>query len=93
MWQLVDGMTIASIHIACEEGVDFTQLVGEVRKVFHKHGVHSTTIQPEFVPRNFQESPFCEQNCVRECDEDWCCKKSADKNKIVMDQFSIETDV
>lgn len=52
VWQLVDGMTIASVHVLCEEGSDFSHLVKDVKKVFHDKGIHSSSIQPEFVPRN-----------------------------------------
>jgi len=93
VWQLVDGMIIASIHVAVEEGADFTNLVSEVKRIFHEVGIHSSAIQPEFVPRNFQEKAFCEQNCVRECDEDWCCKKTADLRKEAEQEFDISTEV
>jgi len=93
IWQLVDGMVIASVHIAVEEGVDFTHLVTEVKKIFHDFGIHSSSIQPEFVPRNFSNTTFCNQNCVRECEEDWCCKKTADKTKSFADEFSIKTEL
>eukprot|EP01118_Nematostelium_gracile_P007411 TRINITY_DN2413_c0_g1_i2.p1 TRINITY_DN2413_c0_g1~~TRINITY_DN2413_c0_g1_i2.p1 ORF type:complete len:438 (-),score=112.13 TRINITY_DN2413_c0_g1_i2:150-1463(-) len=81
IWQLVDGMIIASVHVSVEEGADFTNMVTKIRKIFHHFGIHSSSIQPEFVPRNFDNASFCEQNCVKECDEDWCCKKAADKKK------------
>jgi len=93
IWQLVDGMTIASVHIAIEEGVDFNTIVNQVKKTFHKFGVHSTSIQPEFVPRNFQTGAFCVQNCVKECDEDWCCKKSVENLKALEDQYSIRAEM
>jgi len=93
IWQLVDGMVIASVHVAVEEGVDFTHLVTEVKKIFHEFGIHSSSIQPEFVPRNFSNTTFCNQNCVRECEEDWCCKKTADKTKAFVNEFSIKTEL
>jgi zinc transporter 1 len=93
VWQLVDGMIIASVHVSVEEGADFTTLVNEVKRIFHEFGIHSSSIQPEFVPRNFQDTAYCEQNCVRECDEDWCCKKTATKQRQLMEQFSISMEV
>jgi len=93
IWQLVDGMTIASVHIAIEEGVDFNTIVTQVKKIFHKAGVHSSSIQPEFVPRNVKAGAFCGQNCVKECHEDWCCKKSVDNLKELEDQYSIRTEL
>jgi len=89
VWQLVDGMTIASVHVAIEEGVDFTNLVTEVKKIFHNFGIHSSSIQPEFVPRNHSSLQYCNQNCVTECDEDWCCKKKREQ----IEEFSIQTEI
>lgn len=72
-------MSIGTIHITCqrsENPQDYEDMLAEVKRVFHKYGVHSTTVQPEFalgavVPEE------CQQNCVEECEEDWCCKEDA----------------
>jgi len=93
VWQLVDGMIIASVHVAVEEGADFTHVVNEVKRIFHESGIHSSAIQPEFVARNFQDAQYCEQNCVKECDEDWCCKKTADRQKEEEASFSLSVEV
>jgi len=82
VWQLVDGMFISSVHVAVEEGADFINLVSEIKKIFHEAGVHSTSIQPEFLPRNAPTTIFCLQNCVKDCDEDWCCKKTAEISEM-----------
>jgi len=82
VWQLVDGMIIASVHVEVEQGSDFTEIVNHIRKTFHKHGIHSSSIQPEFVSKQELKTggkDYCEQNCISECDEDWCCKKRASK--------------
>jgi len=96
VWQLVDGMSVASVHIAVVEGVDFNNLVSEVKKIFHEYGIHSSSIQPEFqqtsISRNLKSS-FCVQNCVKECEEEWCCKKTADNIKTRNDEFSIHTEL
>ena len=44
-------MVITSVHIGVEEGSEFTQIVNEVRRILHEYGIHSSSIQPEFVPR------------------------------------------
>ncbi|EFA79532.1 putative zinc transporter [Heterostelium album PN500] len=79
VWQLVDGMVVASVHVGVEEGLDFSLVVGAIKKIFHHQGIHSTSIQPEFIHRNLQDDGFCIQNCVKDCDEDWCCKKSKER--------------
>ncbi|KAL6076617.1 Zinc transporter 1 [Balamuthia mandrillaris] len=73
VWQLVDGMFIGSVHLHMEEGIPFTPTMNRIKEIFHDYGIHSTTIQPEFVPKNHPIKQFCETNCVRECTEDWCC--------------------
>ena len=45
-------MVIASSHVAVEEGVTFNEIATDIKGIFHKHGIHSTTIQPEFVPKD-----------------------------------------
>lgn len=53
-WQLVDGMVIGSVHIVLEEGVDIKRMIDEVQQIFHKSGIHSSVIQPEFSQRSPQ---------------------------------------
>jgi len=81
VWMLVDGMFISSVHVAVEEGVDFTPLALEVKKIFHEAGIHSSSIQPEFIPRSQPTTMYCLQNCVPDCEEEWCCKRTAKKLK------------
>lgn len=81
VWQLVDGMIISSVHLAVEEGVEWASLASQIKEVFHDHGIHSSAVQPEFVPKDHPVQEFCEENCVADCEENWCCKKTADKGK------------
>eukprot|EP01089_Gocevia_fonbrunei_P013702 TRINITY_DN3569_c0_g1_i1.p1 TRINITY_DN3569_c0_g1~~TRINITY_DN3569_c0_g1_i1.p1 ORF type:complete len:450 (-),score=75.88 TRINITY_DN3569_c0_g1_i1:66-1415(-) len=85
VWQLVDGMIISSAHIAVEEGIEWSTLVKKIKSVLHEHNIHSSSVQPEFVQRNKPMKPFCEENCVKNCEEDWCCKKTAEKEKDPFD--------
>jgi len=87
VWQLVDGMIICSVHLICEEGTDYTTIVSAVKQILHSQGIHSSAIQPEFVQRNLAADEidgksFCPENCVKECDEDWCCKKTAEISEM-----------
>jgi zinc transporter 1 len=104
IWQLIDGMIISSIHVGVEDGAEFITIINDMKRILHDFGIHSTSIQPEYVPRskvlfffhtisNRQPVDYCEQNCVRECDEDWCCKKPAEKRKQLLDEYSTATDV
>lgn len=64
VWQLVDGMIIASVHVVCTENTNVNEILGKaryyiipilskkVRNVLHQHNIHSATIQPEFIQRS-----------------------------------------
>jgi zinc transporter 1 len=49
IWQLAGNRIIASAHIRCQNPRDYMRVAEEVKRFFHKEGIHSTTIQPEFV--------------------------------------------
>jgi len=51
----------------------FQQIVGRCKKVLHRYGIHSSTVQPEFIPRDLggKASPACKQNCASDCIEEW----------------------
>lgn len=92
IWQLVDGMIIASVHLMLEEGGNLGDILYHVKRVFHKNGIHSSSIQPEFVlSQNSQD--FCVQNCVEECEEDWCCKKTKDRRRSIQEEYTTQTEI
>jgi len=65
-------MIIGTVHVDCDATADFVNVTEKVKSVFHSHGIHSSTIQPEF----HQEAPQsngCVANCAAECAEEWCC--------------------
>lgn len=49
VWQLAGERIIASAHIRCRNLQDYMQIAEKVKEFFHNEGIHSTTIQPEFV--------------------------------------------
>lgn len=49
VWQLAGNRIIASAHIRCHNLRDYMRIAEEVKSFFHNEGIHSTTIQPEFV--------------------------------------------
>ncbi|XP_027196459.2 uncharacterized protein LOC113790950 [Dermatophagoides pteronyssinus] len=49
VWQLAGDRIIASAHIRCRNLHDYMQIAERVKEFFHNEGIHSTTIQPEFV--------------------------------------------
>jgi zinc transporter 1 len=73
IWQLVDGMTIASLHVDCRAGSDVAAITSHVKQIFHKFSIHSVTIQIELVPASHSGNAVCVEMCVEDCFEDWCC--------------------
>lgn len=49
VWQLAGDRIIASAHIRCRNLGEYMKLAEKVKEFFHNEGIHSTTIQPEFV--------------------------------------------
>merc|ERR1719273_969237 len=49
IWQLAGDRIIASAHIRCLNLAQYMQVAERVKEFFHNEGIHSTTIQPEFV--------------------------------------------
>ena len=83
-------MSIGTIHIACrrtKDPADYDDMLAEVKRVFHKYGVHSTTVQPEFIMGAIAPEE-CQQNCVLECEEDWCCKDEMEMPVVKYNTFN-----
>jgi len=49
VWQLTGDKIIASAHIRCINLSEYMKVAENIKEFFHKEGIHSTTIQPEFV--------------------------------------------
>lgn len=47
IWQLNDSKIIATMHIKLDKFVDVEETLCNIEKIFHKIGIHSTTIQIE----------------------------------------------
>ncbi|KAH3758180.1 cation efflux family superfamily protein [Pelomyxa schiedti] len=83
VWQLVDGMIIASVHVVCDEKSNVNYTILQVKEVLHKHNVHSATVQPEMIQRtsSYGDDFYCNQNCIGNCAEAWCCGQPAEKQR------------
>lgn len=62
VWQLSDTKLIASLHIRvnCDLGegsAKYMDLARAVSQCLHEHGIHSSTIQPEFLNNSHQQAP------------------------------------
>jgi len=48
VWQLSESKIVASVHVWVSSTVDYMSIASRIRQVLHDHGVHSSTVQPEF---------------------------------------------
>ncbi|KAI8066193.1 cation efflux family-domain-containing protein [Gilbertella persicaria] len=55
VWQLSDTKLIASLHVLLKSREGYMVLASKIREVLHGYGVHSATIQPEFVEDQLDE--------------------------------------
>ena len=75
-------MVICSAHVVCHGDRSYPEILADVRRILHNHGIHSSTVQPEAWEEEVSMKeivPVCVQNCIEECDEDWCCKTVAER--------------
>ena len=57
IWQLSESKVIASVHVHASRKHDFMKIATEIRRLLHDRGIHSITIQPEYVhPKNSKAS-------------------------------------
>lgn len=52
IWQLSDIKLIASVHVLLHPKVNYMDVAADIRQLLHTYGVHSVTIQPEFVHKS-----------------------------------------
>lgn len=50
VWQLSETKIVASVHVLASRNHDFMPIASKIRKALHHHGIHSSTIQPEYKP-------------------------------------------
>ncbi|XP_047517535.1 zinc transporter 1 isoform X2 [Pieris napi] len=71
VWQLAGDRIIASAHIRCRNLSEYMKIAEKVKEFFHNEGIHSTTIQPEFVELpldgNEMVSSSAEAPCALHC--------------------------
>lgn len=75
VWQLAGERIIASAHIRCKNLHDYMRVAERVKEFFHNQGIHSTTIQPEFVQLEGSDDKDCVLDCPSRtnCVAQTCC--------------------
>lgn len=67
IWQLAGDRIIASAHVRCLNLHQYMQIAEQVKEFFHNEGIHSTTIQPEFVETDPTDSISSTEDCMLSC--------------------------
>ena len=49
VWQLSETKVVASVHISASREYDFMHVAAQIQEALHNCGIHSTTIQPEYM--------------------------------------------
>lgn len=66
VWQLTDNKLVASSHIVCVKE-RLPSISQELHNTFHSHGIHSATLQHEFVEDAAQFHQLDEVSCSMRC--------------------------
>lgn len=75
VWELAGGKNIATLHVKCQTPTDYQDAAYKIRKIFHEAGIHSVTIQPEYVDRKTSHL-LCSSPCIsKACDSQLCCSQ------------------
>ncbi|KAG1755206.1 cation efflux family-domain-containing protein [Suillus paluster] len=88
VWQLSESKIVASVHVMASRNHDFMPVAADIRKTLHHHGIHSSTIQPEYHPRSPTEDHLktsTDSSCLILCPADQncdpvqnaCCRESS----------------
>ncbi|KIY50607.1 cation efflux protein [Fistulina hepatica ATCC 64428] len=77
VWQLSETQIIASVHVMASRKHDFMPVASNIRHALHDHGIHSSTIQPEYfcgtpLPPNEHSEMGQERSCLIECPQGQC---------------------
>src|SRR5262249_19102880 len=95
---LSDTRVVASVHITCNRSAPFMSIASEMKKILHKHSIHATTIQPEYIDEQDQVSAILssrlscfssyiqqqdtESSCLLQCSSSKCEDSRCCKSKL-----------
>eukprot|EP00043_Microstomoeca_roanoka_P014535 m.144190 g.144190 ORF g.144190 m.144190 type:complete len:456 (+) comp16036_c1_seq1:341-1708(+) len=74
-WQLVDGVIICTMHLKLPRDASWNNIRKSILDILHGHGVHNTTLQPEFVLDDTITAGLCVETgrCAPNCQAVRCC--------------------
>lgn len=80
VWRLAGSKIVASLHLKLPTPGDYRSISESLKIFFHDEGIHSTTIQPEFIEdakaadKTLTASNLCLLKCEDiQCQESFCC--------------------
>lgn len=77
VWKLSGSKIIATAHVTCHNSVEYMHIAQDLKSFFHKKGIHSTTIQPEFTdPIEGIAMDNCLIECLEGCNPHTCCSQT-----------------
>jgi zinc transporter 1 len=93
LWQLSDSISVCTLHVMMcdEDAADFNKISIKIHQILHDHGIHNSTIQPEYVKRSTlsemadrehdDSAPLISNlertcRCVEICPEETCCESN-----------------
>ncbi len=92
IWQLSESKIVASVHVLvdCSSGdMDtYVEIAGKIRRVLHSWGIHSSTVQPEFVKGGIREAARMSGVPVAEGARDSRGRLIAENGKPLEDEVS-----
>jgi len=83
IWQLAGDRIIASAHVRCLNLAQYMTVAERVKEFFHNEGIHSTTIQPEFVETSSEPtgSVSSTEDCMLACPKPRTTDQGCDASK------------
>ncbi len=93
VWQLSSNKYIATAHVLFHSMEDYTVQAQKIKSYLHDQGIHSTTIQPEFIedyPSDAADGVVCKILCKPDsvCEAQKCCDDSKKSKRTSIDQPS-----
>lgn len=74
VWQLNEDINVGSIHIICSPDSNHQQIMDDVKKLFHKANIHTSTVQIEVVRPDGQKDVCNDIVCNdKNCIAHHCC--------------------
>lgn len=80
IWQLSETKIVASVHVMASRRHDFMPVAAKIREALHHKGIHSSTIQPEYLPSKHSpaEEHLKVRNWIRDMNSQADCSFNSD---------------